>query len=187
MVLAEEKRRVRREMGALRREAGLTREGALLEVLARRLEADADIRVLGIYQPIRSEPDAGAVFAKWCGASPARSLALPWCLNRDASEMEYRLWLPGEALRPDAAGIPAPAGAQVVPDALVIPCLGWSRTRKRLGYGGGYFDRYIARLAASGSRPRLIGVAYRICEVEESLFEAHDLPLDEIVTDEGVF
>lgn len=183
----EEKRDVRKRMGALRREAAQTRLTDLLNVLGGRLEKDGGIRVLGIYQPIGSEPDAGEVFARWCAAAPVRSLALPWCLNRDASEMEYRLWRPGEPLLPDAAGIPAPQGARTVPDALVIPCLGWARTRHRLGYGGGYFDRYIARLGDAGLRPRLIGLAYRACEVESSLFESYDLPLDEIVTDDGVF
>ena len=55
------------------------------------------------------------------------------------------------------------------------------------GYGGGYFDRYISGLLGSGVSPRLLGVAYGVNEVDESLFEPHDLPLDLIITDIGIF
>ena len=102
--------------------------------------------------------------------------------------MEYRLWDPCEKLEADAAGTPGSRkGACVVPDVLLIPCLGWTRSRRRLGYGGGYFDRYISKLLELGASPRLLGVAYGVNEVDDSLFEPHDLPLDLIITDSGIF
>ena len=185
--MSGDKLAVRRRMGALRRAVGPDAREGLLGALERTLRSERRVLTLGIYSPIGSEPDAGDVFARWVREAPGRSLALPWCLNREASEMEYRRWMPGEPLAPDAAGIAAPTGPCVVPDALVIPCLGWSRSRRRLGYGGGYFDRYIAHVMQTGCSPRLLGLGYGVNEVDEGIFEAHDLPLDLIITDAGVF
>ena len=93
--------------------------------------------------------------------------------------------LPGEALVPDAAGIPAAAGQQVIPDILLVPCLGWSAKHFRLGYGGGYFDRYLAALAKNGIHPQVVGIAYAACKVDDALFDSLDLPMDFVITECG--
>ena len=58
----------------------------------------------------------------------------------------------------DDAASPA-AGAVVVPDVLLVPCVGFAAGNYRLGYGGGYFDRYLAR------HPHVttMGVAWSSC------------------------
>lgn len=91
----------------------------------------------------------------------------------------------GEALVPDAAGIPAAAGQQVIPDILLVPCLGWSAKHFRLGYGGGYFDRYLAALAKNGIHPQVVGIAYAACKVDDALFDSLDLPMDFVITECG--
>lgn len=183
----ETKEAARKRMGALRRKVGPEAVEALAGELMRRLAGERHLLTIGAYLPIGSEPDLNPALVAWSRASEGRALALPCCTDREAGEMDYRLWTPGEPLAADAAGIPAPAGAKVVPDALVIPCLGWTRSRRRLGYGGGYFDRYIARVSQAGAKPRLIGVGFAVNEAEDMLFEPHDLPLDLIITDIGVF
>lgn len=182
-----EKQTVRKRMGELRRKIGMDARAGLLRMISRALSQERRVLTLGTYQPIGSEPDINPILTEWRAADGARALALPWCTDREASRMEYRLWNPCEKLLADAAGIPGPAsGASVIPDVLLIPCLGWTRSRRRLGYGGGYFDRYISGLLGSGVSPRLLGVAYGVNEVDESLFEPHDLPLDLIITDIGI-
>ena len=183
----ETKEAARKRMGRLRRNVSPERQELLAGELARRLEEERHVLTLGAYRPIGSEPDLTAVMAGWCSRDEQRALALPWCTCRETSEMDFRLWRPGMPLESDAAGIPAPRGEVVIPDVLVIPCLGWTRSRRRLGYGGGFFDRYVARVSELGSRPRLIGVGYGINEVGDELFEPHDLPLDLIITDIGAF
>lgn len=126
-------------------------------------------KVLGVYQPIASEPDPMPAVRSWLSEGMNRTLALPWCLDSSASVMVYRIWHPGEALVPDAAGIPAAAGQQVIPDILLVPCLGWSAKHFRLGYGGGYFDRYLAALAKNGIHPQVVGIAYAACKVDDAL------------------
>lgn len=183
----ESKAAARKRMGGLRRSVGPEQYEALVAELKRRLAGVRYMLTLGCYRPIGSEPDLTSVFVAWREAEGNRALALPWCTSREPAVMDFRVWTPGETLLPDATGIPAPSGEIVVPDALIIPCLGWTRSRRRLGYGGGFFDRYVARVSELGARPRLIGVGYGVNEVEDGLFETHDLPLDLIITDIGVF
>jgi 5,10-methenyltetrahydrofolate synthetase len=83
--------------------------------------------------------------------------------------------------------IPEPASGQVVtPDLLVIPCVGFDAQGYRLGYGGGYYDRTLAAWPAA-TRPVTVGVAYEACRTDTLQREAHDIPLDLIITDAACY
>ncbi|CCZ18946.1 putative uncharacterized protein [Sutterella wadsworthensis CAG:135] len=73
----------------------------------------------------------------------------------------------------------------MIPDILLVPCLGWSAKHFRLGYGGGYFDRYLAALAKNGIHPQVVGIAYAACKVDDALFDSLDLPMDFVITECG--
>jgi len=99
--------------------------------------------------------------------------------------MHYRRWDGSDPTHRDECGIPTPdAPSPVVPDVVLVPCLGYTRSGYRLGYGGGYFDRWLA------AHPHVtsVGVAWAISEVDDDSFaaQAHDRPLTLIVTDQGV-
>ena len=83
----------------------------------------------------------------------------------------------------DTAGIPYPNGAETEPELLIAPCVGYSLSCRRLGYGGGYFDRY---LASASQRPTVIGAAFDEMTADDSLFEPFDEPLDFIVTERRI-
>ena len=55
----------------------------------------------------------------------------------------------------------------------------------RIGYGGGYYDRAIERLLGKDIKPRLIGIAFSLQEVDEVPMESHDRFLDGIITENG--
>lgn len=134
--------------------------------------------VVGVYWPIRSEPDLRPVYAQLAGHG-AR-LALPAVVQPDAP-LHFHAWVPGDALVKDAFGVMVPAqGVQVHPDALLIPCVGFNGRNLRLGYGGGFYDRTLA----APVRPLAVGIAYASgrCEFEG---DAHDVPLDDIITEQS--
>ena len=58
--------------------------------------------------------------------------------------MEFRRWDGGAPALADECGIGSSDGAVVVPDVLVVPCVGFTDAGHRLGYGGGYYDRWLA-------------------------------------------
>jgi 5,10-methenyltetrahydrofolate synthetase len=84
----------------------------------------------------------------------------------------------------DAYGIPKPKDTeQVVPTLLLVPCVGWGPGGYRLGYGGGFYDRTLASIAPP---PVTVGLGYSMGWLPELQAEPHDVPLDAILSDEGV-
>ena len=80
--------------------------------------------------------------------------------------------------------IPVPAdGPEVVPDLTLAPLVGWDPAGFRLGYGGGYFDRTLAKL---GPRPFTIGIGLQAARLATIFPQPHDIPLNVILTEAGV-
>lgn len=135
------------------------------------------VKVLGGYLAIAGEPDLSALYAEL----PARGivLAMPVVLERE-HPLVFVHWQAGDALAKDASGTMAPVarGEYLQPDAVLAPCVGFTVENLRLGFGGGYFDRTLAQTP----RPKAVGIAYSFAKVEFAA-EAHDVPLDAIITD----
>jgi 5-formyltetrahydrofolate cyclo-ligase len=140
---------------------------------------------LGVYWPHRSEFNAvpairaDSTLAKLPNAA---ALALPYA-QRAPVRMHYRAW-DGEAPPlVDECGIAASAGVPVVPDVVLVPCVGYTSAGFRLGYGGGYFDRWLAQHRDVTA----VGVAWACAQIDAETFAAqpHDLPLSLIVTQHG--
>ncbi|MGZ5984081.1 MAG: 5-formyltetrahydrofolate cyclo-ligase [Caulobacteraceae bacterium] len=98
----------------------------------------------------------------------------------------FRAFHPDQPLEPDAARIPSPteAAEALAPDLVVAPLIAFDRQGFRLGQGGGYYDRTLAALRAAG-RLFVIGLAYAGQEVDKVPRDAHDQPLDAILTESG--
>ena len=79
---------------------------------------------------------------------------------------------------------PAANWPRVTPDVLLVPLLAFDAQGYRLGYGGGYYDRTLEALRAAG-KILAIGIAYAGQQVDTLPREAHDHPLDAIVTELG--
>jgi 5,10-methenyltetrahydrofolate synthetase len=139
-------------------------------------------RCIGGYWPIRGEFNPWPVLDRDAGLA-AVPRALPWS-QPQPRRMVYRTWLAGSELQADACGIPSATGPQVEPDVLIVPCVGYTAGGWRLGYGGGYFDRYLAAHPAVVT----VGVAWRCCELPPQAFtpEPQDRPLSALVTEAGV-
>jgi 5-formyltetrahydrofolate cyclo-ligase len=143
-------------------------------------------RCLGLYWPIHCEFNPRTALRDKAGLSSVKlvpQLALPYC-RREQREMQYRVWDGGEPAARDECGIATSDGTATVPDVVVVPCLGFTREGLRLGYGGGYFDRWLAAHA----HVTTVGVAWAIGLLDAPSFtaQAHDKALMMIVTEEGV-
>ncbi len=158
------------------------RELALDHALARELR-QSPAACIGAYCASRDEYDVLRVLLR-----TGEELGWPWrvalpVVHRASHGMRFHAWRPGEALRTGAYGIaePAVAGQALEPDLLLVPCLGFTRDGLRLGYGGGYYDRYLEH------RPqvRTVGLAFEPCRIEDLQPLAHDRLLDVILTDGG--
>ena len=139
---------------------------------------------LGVYYATRGEFDPLPALARLAPSQPRLHLALP-VVDTQAKRMHFVAWAPGEALRPGPYGIAEPVdqSRRVEPDALLLPCVGFVEAGLRLGYGGGYYDRYLAGRGDVFT----IGLAYDACELDDLRAEPHDHLLDMILTESGAF
>jgi 5-formyltetrahydrofolate cyclo-ligase len=138
---------------------------------------------LGLYWPIRGEFNAASLWEPAQTGPEPFPCALPFA-QRDPVQMHYRHWDGRPPAARDACGIPCSDGAPVVPDVVLVPCVGFTRGGHRLGFGAGYYDRWLA------AHPHVtaIGVAWSFSELPPDAWtaEPHDQPLMLIVTEHGV-
>lgn len=134
------------------------------------------------YWPIRDEMDVKGVIGRLMDAG--QPVCLPVVLG-DEQPLELRLWQVGAPLYEAGYGTLAPSddAPRAEPDVILVPLLGFDSHGTRLGYGGGYYDRTLAALK---KRPRLIGFAFALQEIDTIPRDTHDVPLDLIITEDGV-
>ncbi len=140
-------------------------------------------RSIGAYWPIKGEFDALPALFRWSEAEGGRRIGLP-VIDRVSRQLRFHVWFPGCPMEDDAYGIPKPKGTQgFEPALLLVPCVGFGPRGMRLGYGGGFYDRTLAALAP---RPVTVGVGYAHGYIPWLDAEPHDVPLDAILTEDGV-
>ena len=147
--------------------------------------------VVAFCWPHRNEYDARPLAEKLRASGTVT--ALPVVTARGAP-LIFREWHPGIALADGPGGIPYPTsqGRDVTPAVLLLPMVGFDEAGYRLGYGGGYFDRTLAALRLEAEKngtpyPHIIGVAYEIARMHTIRPEPHDIPMDYIVTERGIY
>ena len=114
----------------------------------------------------------------------AAEIPIQWALPfayRSPRRMDYRRWDGAAPTLLDECGIASSSGAVVVPDVVLVPCVGFTREGYRLGYGGGYFDRWLAAHPGVIS----IGLAWSLSETHFAP-ESHDQPLTMVLTEREV-
>ncbi|NRF66723.1 5-formyltetrahydrofolate cyclo-ligase [Aquincola sp. S2] len=140
-------------------------------------------QTIGAYWPIKGEFDALPALFRWTEADPARRIGLP-VINRETKQLRFHVWFPGCPMEEDAYGIPKPKDTEAFePALLLVPCVGFGPKGVRLGYGGGFYDRTLAALQP---RPVTVGVGYAHGFIPWLEGEPHDVPLDAMLTEDGV-
>lgn len=94
----------------------------------------------------------------------------------------FRHWHPGAEMVRERFGTYRPTGPVGVPDVLFIPLVAFDRSGRRLGYGGGYYDRTLAELPSAFA----VGCAFAAQELADVPEAGYDARLDAIATEQGV-
>lgn len=154
---------------------------------------------VALYMPTRYEADTALLLA--AARRAGKEVFLPRVLQGQPGMMDfarcrgehelvcgaYGIMEPDPSLPACAFVTPAegpPEGPALAPELFVIPGVAFDRVGRRLGYGGGYYDRFLSSplLRAGG---RFVGLAYGFQVVDELPAEPWDQPVDALCTDSG--
>ena len=101
-------------------------------------------------------------------------------------QMNFFRWSIKDPLLINKYGIPEPTSNKIVyPDMLLVPLVAFDKNLNRIGYGGGFYDRYLEKIKRN-KKIITIGLAYFFQKVKKVPIKKHDFKLDYIVTNKGI-
>lgn len=177
------KRALRSELGAARARLEPEERRERSRTIALRLEtvpAYLDAGTVALYAPLGTEVDPGELARR----ALARGVRVVFPrVAQGERRLVFARCDPAELVRgPLGAAEPPPSAPEVEPaeiGCVVLPGVGFSEDGLRLGRGGGYYDATLARMPGAAR----VGVAFDVQLVPALPREAHDAPLDAVVTE----
>ena len=136
-------------------------------------------KVLGGYYPFNYEVNVMNILEKF--EKQNYIISLPKIKKN--SEMDFFNWSTKDPMMINKYGIPEPISNQIkYPDILFVPLVAFDKDLNRVGYGGGFYDRYIKKIKKI-KKVITIGLAYSFQKVKKISVNKHDIKLDFIVTE----
>lgn len=186
--ILQEKHALRERMKAWRASLSAAQQAAAGDALAAHgieflgVQSPAD-KVVSAFAPMAGELRVWPLLRRL--GSQGFQLCLP-VMQGKGKPLIFRAWKPGDAMDSGVWGIAEPKADKTVlePDILLIPLLAFDRKGWRLGYGGGFFDRTLARLRAA-KKVIAVGLALDGQRVDEVPHLDYDQRLDWVLTPSG--
>jgi 5-formyltetrahydrofolate cyclo-ligase len=102
------------------------------------------------------------------------------------NQMNFHKWSKRDPLKINKFGIPEPVSTKIVyPDILLVPLVAYDNNLNRLGYGGGFYDRYIEKIEKI-KKVIKIGLAFSFQKISSIPINQYDKRLDFIVTEKEI-
>jgi len=189
LTIETDKKRLRKRILAIRDALPAERIGELSGRICERalqLQAIRDCAVLMAFLSFGSEVSTDAII-QWAWRQ-GKELYVPLCRPGERRLDPYRIDS-FDDVEPGYFGIREPKPQSQAPgvisyiDAIFVPAVAFDRRGYRVGYGGGYYDRFLPELRPQTTR---IGLAFSCQIVDWVPAGAHDIPVDIIVTEEAV-
>jgi len=136
-------------------------------------------KIVGGYYPYNYEVDAIEILKKL--EEKKFQISLPRIRNNH--QMDFFRWSTSDPLKINKYGIPEPISKKVIyPSILLVPLVAFDNEFNRVGYGGGFYDRYVKRLKKN-KKIITIGLAYSFQKVKKIPINKYDIKLDFVVTE----
>ncbi len=111
-------------------------------------------------------------------------ISLP--ITKKNNSMDFYEWSFQNSLSVNQQGIPEPnTKKKVIPDVLIVPLVGFDRYKFRLGYGGGFYDRYISKILKF-KKILTVGFAFSFQEISKIPVNKFDQKLNYILTNKEI-
>ena len=137
---------------------------------------------IGGYYPINSEIGCLDILEKL--EKNNYKISLP--ITKKNNDMDFYEWSFQDTLKVSYQGIPEPnTKKKVLPDVLIVHLVGFDNNKFRLGYGGGFYDRYISKLSTL-KNVLTVGFAFSFQEVKNIPIDKYDKKLDFILTNKEI-
>ncbi len=135
---------------------------------------------IGGYFPINCEIDCLKILQHL--EESGHKISLP--VTRKENKMDFFEWSYKDPLQIGKIGIPEPLSKKrIYPDILLVPMVAFNKYKFRLGYGGGYYDRYIQKIKKIKKKVLAIGMGFSFQEVKKLPTNKYDKKLDLIFTE----
>ncbi len=136
-------------------------------------------RVVGGYYPYNYEMDVLKILENF--EKKNYQISLPKVKKN--SQMDFFQWSIKDPLKINKYGIPEPTSERVLyPNILLVPLVAFDKHFNRIGYGGGFYDRYIKKMKKN-KNITTIGLAYSFQKVKKVPINDQDIKLDFVLTD----
>jgi len=178
------KLRVQAKLSRAKAHEALANEGAAaIAATGLSFLAPATNLIVSGYAALPGELDAGRLLTRLY--DEGFTLALPVTIGR-GKPLTFRVWRPGDIMGTGFQGIaePLPSAPEAAPDIVLLPLLAYDDAGYRLGYGGGHYDRSLAKLRAHKS-VIAVGLAYDEQKVDAVPHDRYDQRLDWMLTPSG--
>tara|TARA_B100001063_G_C16600334_1_gene470359 strand:- start:52 stop:591 length:540 start_codon:yes stop_codon:yes gene_type:complete len=136
-------------------------------------------KILGGYYAYNHELDPMKILEKF--ESLNYQILLPKIKKK--FQMDFFAWSTHDPLIINKYGIPEPTSKKIIyPDILLVPLVAFDKNLNRIGYGGGFYDRYIRRIKKR-KNVLTIGLAYSFQKVNKIPINKYDTKLDFVITE----
>tara|TARA_X000000950_G_C13679598_1_gene563402 strand:- start:227 stop:778 length:552 start_codon:yes stop_codon:yes gene_type:complete len=104
------------------------------------------------------------------------------------NQMNFFSWKKNELLLVNHFGMLEPSKTKVkIPNLMLIPILAFDRNKYRLGYGKGFYDRYLNKYLRKFKNILTVGVAFSFQKYHKLPNDKNDVKLNYILTEKGIF
>jgi 5-formyltetrahydrofolate cyclo-ligase len=135
--------------------------------------------IIGGYYPYNYEVDSLIILKKL--EEKNYRISLPKIGKNN--QMNFYNWSFKDPLSINKYGIPEPISKKIIyPDLLLVPLVAFDNGLNRLGYGGGYYDRYLAK-TLNYKKIITIGMSYSFQKIENLPTNKYDMKLDNVITE----
>ena len=135
-------------------------------------------KIIGGYYPYNYEIDILQILERF----EKKKFILTLPKIRKNSQMNFFQWSTRDPLAVNIFGIPEPVSEVVkYPDVLLVPLVAFDKNFNRIGYGGGFYDRYIKKIRKR-KKVLTIGFAYSFQKIKKIPTNNYDIRLDFIIT-----
>ena len=140
------------------------------------------MKIIGGYYPTNYEIDDLEILDYFF--RKGSTISLPKI--RKKSQMEFHKWFKNDPLLINKYGILEPGINNILyPDILFVPLVAFDKELNRLGYGGGFYDRYIQKISKIKKVVK-VGLAFSFQKLKTIPVNKHDKKLDIIITDKEI-